>query len=303
MSSARMMARTQLATILTSALEDAGLAQKVYGYRVGDFEGQTPVVVVSSAGGEWTRMTLRGAKTECLLQVDVFVVYATEDAVWDEEDAEAALDDLAQALAIAVAANQVNAVWQALQFERQSQRIDVELGGVEYARESFLLRASIPGETTGGRLVDASTLFGAWAAEKAALDAAASPSGTNPFMTDSAVDAAIAAAAGDPKYYVALISQTGTEAPTATVLHNTLGHDAAWLRQQQGEYVADFGEDLFAVTKVWAYCGVPDYEGLGEAHVAAAVNDSYSLIVKSFLGASLADGVLSGAYLEVRVYP
>ncbi len=44
------------------------------------------------------------------------------------------------------------------------------------------------------------------------------------------------AEATEPKVYVALLSQTGTDDPTAVVLKNTLGGEVVWTRENTGLY-------------------------------------------------------------------
>jgi hypothetical protein len=41
------------------------------------------------------------------------------------------------------------------------------------------------------------------------------------------------------KVYTALLTQTGTSAPVATVLENTLGEEIIWVRNDVGDYQAD----------------------------------------------------------------
>lgn len=142
MASARGAVRHELAGLLAAALVD-GLAQAVYDHRIGDFGGQSPVVVVSSAGSGRQRMTRQGSQATMYLQVDVFVVYATPDGMWDEADAEDSLDALEAAIAGVVDAQQVTAIWQAVDYVGRSERVDVEIGGVEYCREVIQLRVEV----------------------------------------------------------------------------------------------------------------------------------------------------------------
>ncbi len=144
MAASRKTVRDALTTLLSTALVTGGLAQAVYGYRVGDFRGQSPVVVVSGAGSRRARLTRQGSAATFGLQVDVFVVYAVTGS-WTEAQAEDALDGLEAAIAGVVDANQVTAQWQALDYGEWSQRVDVEVGGVEYARESVKLLVEVYG--------------------------------------------------------------------------------------------------------------------------------------------------------------
>ncbi len=54
--------------------------------------------------------------------------------------------------------------------------------------------------------------------------------------TDTVQDALDAIAAAEPKVYIALLTQTGTNAPVATVLKNTLGGEVVWSRTGMGTY-------------------------------------------------------------------
>ena len=55
-------------------------------------------------------------------------------------------------------------------------------------------------------------------------------------------------AATEPKVYIALLTQNGTNAPVATVLKNTLGGVPVWTRNSVGDYSATL-TDAFTVGK------------------------------------------------------
>ena len=139
----RETVRDAMAALLNTALVGTGLpVQAVYAYRVGDLGGQSPVVVVSSAGSERPRMTAAGGRTTVLLQVDVFVLYSDE-GTWGEDDAEDRLDLIEKTIAETLHDNQVTTNWQAVDYAARSERVDVEVGGLEYAREMILLRVEV----------------------------------------------------------------------------------------------------------------------------------------------------------------
>lgn len=142
MASNRETARDGLAALLTTAL--ASLVQTVYHYRVGNFEGASPVVVVSSGGSLRRRATLQGGRATVYLQVDVFVLYSDE-GTWGEDEAEDRIDAIESAIAGVVDANQATDDWYALSFSERSQRLDVEVGGLEYIREVITLAAEVWG--------------------------------------------------------------------------------------------------------------------------------------------------------------
>lgn len=60
----------------------------------------------------------------------------------------------------------------------------------------------------------------------------------------------------EPKYkvYTALLTQTGTDAPVATVLENTLGGDIVWSYKQTGLYTIT-SDSKFIQNKLYVSCG------------------------------------------------
>lgn len=140
-SGSRKEARAHLAGQLAGALVGAGKpAQAVYDYRVGDFQGQSPVVVVSSGGSNRERFTFRGTKPSFELTIHVFVLYADEAGTWTEENAEDALDDIEEVIAETLTANQRTNYWEAISFVEPSQTGSVMVGGKEYRTEVISVR-------------------------------------------------------------------------------------------------------------------------------------------------------------------
>lgn len=139
--SSRKTLRKAYAALLNTALVGTGkLAQAVYDYQVGDFKGASPVVCVTSAGALRQRLTFQGSTPAFWLNIHVFVLYATEDASWTEAMAEDAIDDIEAVIAAVNDANQINASWQGITQEDRSQADSLVIGGLEYRRETFLLR-------------------------------------------------------------------------------------------------------------------------------------------------------------------
>ena len=144
MSTSRQTAREGLAALLQAALVGAGLpAQAVYDYQVGDFQGASPVVVVSSAGSERSRASLGACwHTTVYLWVHVFVLYS--DGTWTEADAEDKVDAIEAAIADVVLANSsYSGYWDKLIYDEPTLLDGVEIGGVEYRREVIRLRAEV----------------------------------------------------------------------------------------------------------------------------------------------------------------
>lgn len=139
MASNRKAVRKALAALLAAGVPEL---QQVYDYRVGDFEGQSPVATVSSSGSERERLTFAGSKARMYFQVDVFSLYS-DGGSWGEDDAEDAIDDIEAGIADVVDANQATEHWRALGLEGRSQRVDVMIGGNEYVRESMVIVAGV----------------------------------------------------------------------------------------------------------------------------------------------------------------
>jgi hypothetical protein len=104
------------------------------------------------------------------------------------------------------------------------------------------------------------------------------------------------------KTYVALISQSGTAAPVATVLENTLGGAVVWSRSVTGQYVGTLtsaftpGKTACFVTSKTANDYVSQYDYFLESSNTNDIN----LTSVSITGAE--DGLLLDKIIEVRVY-
>lgn len=142
----REAVRDGVTGLLRSALVGSGKpAQAVYGYQVGDFAGQSPVVVVKSGPVERVRRGLGACwHTMATLQVFVFVAYADEG--WTEANAEDALDSIEALIADVVLANGSTATWHGLTYEGPTEPGGIEIGGVEYRREVVRLRCEVLGD-------------------------------------------------------------------------------------------------------------------------------------------------------------
>jgi hypothetical protein len=101
------------------------------------------------------------------------------------------------------------------------------------------------------------------------------------------------------KVYTALLTQTGTNAPTATVLENTIG-PIVWSRSNPGLYLGTL-TGAFTVSKSW---------GISE-DVANGSNSSTRLRITgapdamqvlTALGTTTTDGLLANTPIEIRVY-
>ncbi len=107
-----------------------------------------------------------------------------------------------------------------------------------------------------------------------------------------------------PKVYRALLSQSGTNAPTATVLENTLGN-IVWEYVSTGVYngtlIGAFYINKTTPTDIAARLGSDIFNSVIGDYFS---NDVYQ--IKTYVGTDLsefANNILSNAYIEILVYP
>lgn len=103
--------------------------------------------------------------------------------------------------------------------------------------------------------------------------------------------------------YTALLSQSGTDDPTAVVLENTLGGTVVWTRDAGGEYRGTL-TGAFTTDKTVGFGGA-FLDGDGYANTAVVKTNASEDFVKVFtqpLQTNL-DGALNGTSIEIRVYP
>lgn len=110
------------------------------------------------------------------------------------------------------------------------------------------------------------------------------------------------------KVYVALLTQTGTSAPTATVLANTLGGTVVWARTGTGGYTATLS-GAFTVNKTIVLVGHEGNVAFDYVLFTVFKNsvNSFQLATQEVEvtgpTADHADGILQNTEIEVRVYP
>ena len=104
------------------------------------------------------------------------------------------------------------------------------------------------------------------------------------------------------KVYVALLDQTGTNAPTATVLENTLGFDITWVRTNFGRYTSV--ED-FAYNKTVSFIGGADGNNTypeSAYRTIGGFGNKLQITTKNPNSGSFEDDFLGKTPIEVRVY-
>ena len=121
--------------------------------------------------------------------------------------------------------------------------------------------------------------------------------GTN--TTQIATTAFVQANSRPYKVYTALLTQSGTNAPTATVLENTLGGTVVWSREAAGFYNATL-VGAFTLNKTTVLItqgtGQAIYSGYGDS-----LTNHIKLIGYSFSGTQI-DNLLDRTTIEIRVY-
>jgi len=128
------------------------------------------------------------------------------------------------------------------------------------------------------------------------------------------LDAGIVNQSGSPvkpyKIYTALLTQTGTNAPVATVLENTLGGEVVWTYEDVGQYFAEL-TDSFPLNKTGCLIGgnsaqsnCPSFiaNSLPSQHVLAGSAIYVQCSGVEFGPNYYTDDALSNTMIEIRVY-
>lgn len=102
------------------------------------------------------------------------------------------------------------------------------------------------------------------------------------------------------KVYTALLSQTGTSAPTATVLENTLGGTIIWTRTGIGTYVGTLS-GVFTANKTAVFFTKTAMGGAQHTSSAYSPTTSTVIIINSSPGGD-ADIAGDNSAIEIRVY-
>ena len=102
------------------------------------------------------------------------------------------------------------------------------------------------------------------------------------------------------KVYTALLTQTGTNAPVATVLENTLGYEPIYTYGNVGNYGITLNNALFGkIVIVEQYKKMIIQNKIVESYVD---NDDFIVLQSRDLTEVPADNILSDDKIEIRVY-
>ena len=122
------------------------------------------------------------------------------------------------------------------------------------------------------------------------------------YTARSLVDKAYADSKRPYKIYVALLTQTSTNAPVATVLENTLGGTPVFTYDATGSYVCTLAS-AFTNNKTAIITSTVSGTAVLEPIVKATSISTSVINLETFRGGSAADGVMEKTVLEIRVYP
>ena len=98
------------------------------------------------------------------------------------------------------------------------------------------------------------------------------------------------------KVYTALLTQSGTNAPVATVLENTLGGDITWSRNSTGDYSAT-SNNLFTENKTYPVSETPD-----NGYISQIIRIDENIVSLTITPSEDNISQVSQIKVEIRVY-
>ncbi len=105
-----------------------------------------------------------------------------------------------------------------------------------------------------------------------------------------------------PKVYKAILNQTGTDAPVATVLVNTLGGTVVWTRSNPGDYAGTLAA-AFPVAKTLVWSTSQEDPSSGASVYCSPFGDTNTITLLTFSSDALADGAITPLSVIIEVYP
>jgi hypothetical protein len=99
--------------------------------------------------------------------------------------------------------------------------------------------------------------------------------------------------------YTAILSQTGTAAPVATVLENTLGGTVVWTRDNVGVYIGTLA-GVFTANKTFCFVSGDIFAQSGLFIFGRTDANTVTLVSYDLAGQGQDD---TSASIEIRVYP
>jgi len=109
--------------------------------------------------------------------------------------------------------------------------------------------------------------------------------------------------------YQALVTQSGTSAPTVDVRQNTLGTTVSWTRTGVGLYKMTAADPVFTSGKTAIIISSPKLplvsvseNGAGASTTVRIIQTFVSSVVATVLTAVATDGLMNSMLVEIRVY-
>ncbi len=135
MVASRKAVRKALGVMLASIISDEAVS--IVDYQATDIKSVAPAVVLTSAGTQRKRITMRGSSAVFTVDVHIFVLHISRKDGWTESDAEDLLDDIEQQICEAVDNNQSRTgAWSGIRYsDTTNARDSVTLGGTTYLHE------------------------------------------------------------------------------------------------------------------------------------------------------------------------
>jgi hypothetical protein len=101
------------------------------------------------------------------------------------------------------------------------------------------------------------------------------------------------------KVYTALLTQTGTSAPTSIVLENTLGVEVTFSYSLVGQYYLEALGSL-TIGKTWVTFNYVNSNGQTVSYLSKSIN-GFSILTRNSIGIT-SDNILDSSEIEIRVY-
>lgn len=130
------------------------------------------------------------------------------------------------------------------------------------------------------------------------MNSGLTPSTDYQLTTKKYVDDAVAK---PYKVYTALLSQSGTSAPTAVVLENTLGGLITFTYSGVGNYTIDSVDELFTIDKTFVMKPTEMDDNINYRITIEGLD--YDVItINSYNNGTFANDIISRLFIEIRVY-
>jgi hypothetical protein len=181
-----------------------------------------------------------------------------------------------------------------------------DFAGIEFIKNDSDVRNALIAANSTGLIFQgaasfnstiAATSFNGGAALTGTPTAPTATAGTN---TTQIATTAFVQATKPYKVYTALLSQSGTDAPVATVLENTLGGAVVWSRNLQGVYFATLN-GAFIDNKTFGLSGNNVVDGQAVKNIIQRNTDN-QIVVETYFNTTKQDGILNKTSIEIRVY-